>query len=126
MTLKEKILKESAMRKKNERTPDKKSELEYDLFLKICENVDKYIFDMNMNIECNTYEEVFNAIENYHIDISNIIKDGEYENFKQNMLSDRAQWCPHVGKNNDNLVFDEKYDSNFKEKHGGGVVHNKM
>lgn len=116
MTLKEKVLN----RKNIEYATDIKSEKQYDDFLTICERLQKTI-DLS-NIDCNSYADVFLLIEKYNINITDIISDEKYEDFKNDMINDKAQCCPILGKRS-KILYDSNNENdmiNYLKNHGGG------
>lgn len=84
----------------------------YQIFLSIIERLEQ-----NVNIEdicCGTREEIFDEIEKRRIDISDIIPANEYLNYKNIMLSDRVQTCPHIGRRREK-VYDLSNIDDYKE-----------
>lgn len=68
----------------------------YQKFLQICDRLQKTV-DLS-DIYCSTYEKVFELIEQHHVDITDIISENEYGNFKDAMLKSRVRCCPTLGK----------------------------
>lgn len=102
MTLKERISKyKNPMTKEKVDAAMNSPEIKlYGLFLKICERLENNIDD---ETSCNTYEEVFNEIEKRNINVSDIIPKEKYDEFKKTMSNDKAQSCPHIGKEPDRI-----------------------
>lgn len=92
----------------------------YRLFLKICERLAE-----NINcdeIDCGTYEEVLELIEKNNIYISDIIKDNEYQTFKNLLLKDDIKICPFSKKNVEQTFdFNKQEDMvKYRKLHNGG------
>ena len=121
MTLKERVLKRKRTITKEDLEAYRKSPeaQRYDMFLKICERLQN-----NVNLDeicCGTYQEVINEIEKRNIDISDIVSRDEYQTFKKELLNEKAQWCPHIGKEPDKIYdFNKEGDRlEFLHKHKG-------
>ena len=105
MTLKEKILNRKRTITKQDRdnylqTKDAK---DYDLFLNICERVVATI-DCS-KLKCDTYSEVFDIIDTYHISVFDIVSEQEWNDFKNSMLNSKTQCCPTLGRE-PNKIYD--------------------
>lgn len=69
--------------------------------------------------ECDTYEQIFDCVEKYNIDVSDIIQEYDYEEFKNGFINSRIQWHFGLGKNtrksydfhniDDVLEYEKKY-----------------
>lgn len=105
MTLKEKVLNRKPLPKRTSENSIEKlqREIRYDKFLDICERIEKTISPDK--IACNTFKDVFDLVEKYNIRIFDIIPEGEWDQFKKDMLKSRAQYVPMMGKCPDR-VFD--------------------
>lgn len=103
MTLKERILsmKPSITKEDLERVNNSESSKRFRKFLCICEILNSQM-DLS-NTVCNSYKDVFELIEKYHIDISNIIPADEYQEYKRLMIEDRVQMSPPIGKEPDKV-----------------------
>lgn len=73
----------------------------YDKFLQVCERLQERV-DLS-GIYCSTYSKVFELVENKNVDISDIVSDTEYTDFKQALLEDKVQNCPQLGKKPDKI-----------------------
>ena len=80
----------------------------YQKFLQICNRLQKTV-DLS-DIYCSTYEKVFELIEQHHVDITDIVPENEYGNFKDTMLKSRVRCCPTLGKDPERI-----YDLNNKQ-----------
>lgn len=98
MTLKERLLSMPQSVTKEEFEKELMSEdiKNYNIFLKICERLEEYI--IGEDVSYGTYKEIFDAIEDRNIDISNIVSNKQYDAFKRYILSQKVQCCPTVGK----------------------------
>lgn len=100
MTIEDRILKRNTVfprsRKEREESLDGQR---YDKFLQICERLQERV-DLS-SIYCSTYSKVFELVENKNVDISDIVSDAEYADFKQALLEDKVQNCPQLGKKPD-------------------------
>lgn len=110
MTLKEKILntRPTITKEDLERAADSPKAKQYSKFLDICERLE---MSVNLsNIHCSTYKEVFELIEKHHVDISDIISDENYDDYKNMILNMKSKRCPSLGKLSDKI-----YDLNNPE-----------
>lgn len=100
MTLKERLLKNKSTPTGADLTYEEYLKtphgMRHDKFLNICDRLTASV-DLS-DIHCSTYAEVFTLIEQYHIDISDIVPANEYEQFKNDMLTDKVQCCFPLGK----------------------------
>ena len=71
--------------KHKERMSKEEFEKAYDLFIQMCKVV--YV-NMEKGEYYQTCEDVFNGIERKHLDVSNIVSQENYEEFKRKLLND--------------------------------------
>lgn len=81
---------------------------QYRVFLRICGRLQECV-DLK-DIQCGTYQEVFEQIEKNNIDISDIVPRNKYRKFKNDMIASPVQMCPTLGKKPDKI-----YDFNKEE-----------
>lgn len=112
MTLKERLLKKKSLptgagitAEEYSKTPDG---IRYEKFLDICDRLTATV-DLS-EIHCSTYVEVFTLIEQYNVDISDIVTTEEYVEFKNAMITSKVQCCFPLGK-----LPDKVYDFNKEE-----------
>ena len=109
MTLKERLLKQKSIptgagitAEEYSKTPDG---IRYEKFLDICDRLTATV-DLS-EIHCSTYAEVFALIEEYNVNISDIVATEEYVEFKNAMITSKVQCCFPLGK-----LPDKVYDLN--------------
>lgn len=122
MALKEKILKESEIRKntKNIYTNEQlRSKKQRELFLEICERVEEKI-DCS-EIPINSCKDVFTVLENNNLYIGDIVSKNDYEDFKKFIITSKNQYCPIIGKKPDKIYnFGKEEDRlEFSKTHEG-------
>ena len=111
MTLKERVMKECGHRDIKKELEEARKGEDYKLSIKVldvCEYLDTCM-DLH-DIDCSSYEKVFDLIEKNNIDISNMIKPYEYNDFKTTVLSDNVRMTTGIGKRPDRI-----YDLNNEE-----------
>ena len=122
MTLKERILNSKPSITKEDLEIQRNSEdaKRYDDFLKICKRLQNQI---NLSdIYCSTYDKVFELIEEYKIEISDIVPKEKYSQYKKLMLESGAQLCPTLGKDPDKIYDFSKEEDRLEYMRINGKV----
>lgn len=100
MTLKERLYEERKhwhIKERLEKAENSEGYKQLNMFHDVCERVAEKV-DVS-DIECDTYEIIFELIEKNHVDISDIIMPYTYTEYKKAMLTSRVRTSPGIGKN---------------------------